>query len=173
MRPMKRVGLILFGGLVAAVLVAGLDVRLTDGRLAVENHVVQAGKAKDAVPADKDAFDPIAGSSKHVCIAFPIFSGKDANVTKDCPYGEVPNNPDTGGAIIWYLVKILKLLNLMIGGIIMLVLIIAGIQYIVSTGEPANVKNAKNRIVQAMTALLLYLMMFAILNFLVPGGILT
>ncbi|GAC1369612.1 MAG: hypothetical protein NVSMB39_1630 [Candidatus Saccharimonadales bacterium] len=107
-----------------------------------------------------------------VCVAVPIFSG--APSSSDCPAGEerIDNSPGSGGAIVFYLKEILKLVNGLIGGIIVLVLVIAGFQYIASAGDPTRIKDAKKRITNAITALILYMLMFAILNFLVPGGIL-
>ncbi len=71
-----------------------------------------------------------------------------------------------------YLKSILIVLSGLVGTIVVLMLVVAGIQYITSLGEPARIKAAKDRIVNAITALVLFLMMFAILGFLVPGGIL-
>jgi hypothetical protein len=82
--------------------------------------------------------------------------------------------PDAqGGVIIAYIKQILVLLGSLVGAVIVLMLIIAGIQYITSTGDPGQVKAAKNRIISAITALVLFMLMYAILNFLIPGGILT
>ncbi len=108
----------------------------------------------------------------HVCVAVPVFA--DPSKQKSCPAGEqeISNDANGGGAIVFYLKEILKLINGLIGGIIVLVLVIAGIQYITSAGDPTRVKEAKKRITNAVTALVLYMLMFAILNFLIPGGIL-
>jgi hypothetical protein len=43
----------------------------------------------------------------------------------------------------------------------------------ISLGDPARIKSAKDRIQNAIIGLILYLSAFAIINFLVPGGILT
>lgn len=85
---------------------------------------------------------------------------------------EINNNAGTGGAIIEYLKAFLFVLNGLVGGIIVLVLVLAGVQYITSAGDPGRIKNAKGRVQAAMTGLVLYLMMYAILNFLIPGGVL-
>jgi hypothetical protein len=87
---------------------------------------------------------------------------------KDC----IDNAAGNGGAIVVYLRLVLQFLSGGIGLIIVLMLTIAGIQYIVSTGDPVQVKNAKNRIVNALTALVLFLLGFAIISFIVPGGVL-
>jgi hypothetical protein len=126
--------------------------------------------------------DIAAGQNTDVCIAIkilpdpPIGPGPKLLPTSNCPSGfsipvnDAAGNPIPGGPIIFYLKEILWLVNRLVGAIVVLVLVIGGIQYITSAGDPTNVKKAKSRITAAMTALLLYFMMVAILNFLIPGG---
>ena len=95
-------------------------------------------------------------------IALPIFGNNTC----------VQNSQGNGGAIIVYLKDVLKLISGAVGITIIIRIITAGIQYISSFGDPSNIKNAKSRLINAMIALLLFLMMFAILQFLVPGGLL-
>ena len=101
-------------------------------------------------------------------ISIPVFK----TGTQSCQGGTGINNSGNGGAIIPYLKSWLIFFNDLVGIVIILMLTVAGIQYIASTGDPNNIKSAKNRVVNAVIALVLYLMMFAILQFLVPGGIL-
>jgi len=75
------------------------------------------------------------------------------------------------GLIFNYLTMIIQFLSGAIGLVIVLMLVIGGIQYITSAGDPGAVKNAKSRITNAIIALVLFILMFAILNFLIPGGI--
>lgn len=98
-----------------------------------------------------------------VKIAFKIFDS-----TPDC----IPNDPNDGGAIIWYLREILKFCSRALGVVVLLMLVYGGFQYVTSFADPARVKAAKDHIQNALIALLLFLMAFAILNFLIPGGIL-
>ncbi|MDB5179311.1 MAG: hypothetical protein JWN01_1254 [Patescibacteria group bacterium] len=123
-----------------------------------------APAAKPAPVVIGDPTKPAASTcpTGTIKIALPIQAGK----------GCVDNTPGSGGAIVAYLKMVLTLLAGAVGGVIMLMLVVAGIQYITSIGDPAAIKSAKNRIVNAITGLVLFLMMYAILNFLVPGGIL-
>lgn len=176
---MKRLSLLLFV-VFAAVVLAPLDVVvLGDHAYMVPAEVDAAplGPGNTAVPATNSgtgttnaaASTDILVSGKPVCVAVPIKPGPQGR----CPVGQVElPNDQPGGVIIYYLKQVLFLVNALVGGIIILVLVIAGIQYITSAGDPSNVKSAKNRVMNAVIALVLYLMMFAILNFLVPGGIL-
>jgi len=187
---MKRVCLFLFGVL-AAIMLAPFDVSMLGGGVhsspAYAATVIPLGcpgsKLQGPVSPTANYVCPnggrivngsfttdIASSGGPVCVALPIFAGSKGACKKG--QVEIPNNASSGGAIIFYLKLVLKLVNSLIGGIIILVLVIAGIQYITAAGDPANIKRAKGRIINATVALVLYLMMFAILNFLVPGGVL-
>lgn len=108
-----------------------------------------------------------------VGIGLPVLSTSFPGTctTKDGGPGVV-NTVGSGGAIVNYLRMWLFLLNLAVPGVILLMMIVAAIQYITAGANPGSVKSAKSRLINAVIALVLYLMMFAILQFLVPGGIL-
>lgn len=123
--------------------------------------------------------DTVLGRDKakdYVCIALPINIGKQSTIgTQGKGRCEQPGtyevaNDGNGGAIIAYLVLFLQLLNLLVGAVIVLVIVIAGVQYVTSAGDPTNTKKAKGRITAAITALIVYMLMNAALNFLIPGG---
>lgn len=65
----------------------------------------------------------------------------------------------------------LKWLMVGIGLLGVFSLIIAGMQYSAAQDNPQSVSAAKNRIVNVVIGFLLYLVMFAMLQWLVPGGI--
>jgi len=111
----------------------------------------------------------IASVAEAGCIklSVPILStGRDG-----CPAGTVSDDPANGGPIVAYLKMILQLLSMGVGVVVILMLVIAGIQYITSVGDPANIKKAKERITNAITAMMLFIFAYAILSFLIPGGI--
>jgi hypothetical protein len=156
MRSMKRSIIVAFflavafavtAPLVVTTSVASACTAKTTKDTCDDGPIVKPGKCADGSPG--------------VQVALP-FTGSNC----------IQNDPKNGGAIITYLKTILQVLSGLVGTVIVVMLVVAGIQYITSFGEPANIKTAKNRIVNAVTALVLFLMMFAILGFLVPGGIL-
>jgi hypothetical protein len=155
---MKRAGLLLIAVMMSVCL----------------GTAVTAGSAGAASPSPATNPDPLATSSEKLCVAVPIFGKKSNNPSAkgECPDGqqEISNDPANGGAIIYYLREILKLANILVGAVIILAIIISGIQYMISGGDPANVKKAKGHLMNAFTALVLYMLMVAILNFLIPGG---
>jgi hypothetical protein len=80
--------------------------------------------------------------------------------------GDANTNP-----IYFYLRNIIRFAAGLFGLGVTLMIIVAGIQYITSTGNPQGVTSAKNRLANAVISIILFLLMFAILNFLIPGGI--
>jgi hypothetical protein len=117
---------------------------------------------------------------KCVAIGLPIAPGtaNTCTVQINGPNGGkinsagVSNDPATGGAVVNYLRGWLKLLNGAVALVVMLMLVMAGIQYITSLANPSSVAAAKQRIMNAIIALVMWLMMFAALQFLMPGGLL-
>lgn len=68
-----------------------------------------------------------------------------------------------------YLQGIIVFMGGLIGLFVVISLIVAGIQYAGSAGEPANIAKAKERIFNAVIGLILYILMAGILTYLVPG----
>ena len=73
------------------------------------------------------------------------------------------------GLIIDFLLGITRFLGEIIGIVVILMIIIGGIQYMTAQGNPQGIAAAKGRITSAITALVLYLMMWGILHYLLPG----
>ncbi|MCA9330371.1 hypothetical protein KDA11_06990, partial [Candidatus Saccharibacteria bacterium] len=59
----------------------------------------------------------------------------------------------------------------MVSLVIVTMVIIGGIQYGASGRDPQKVVAAKGKITNALFALLIYIFLLAILNWLVPGGV--
>jgi hypothetical protein len=64
-----------------------------------------------------------------------------------------------------------SLLALLVGIIVTISIVVAGIQYAMAKDDVAKVTAAKHRIYNALIALLAYIFLFAFLNWLIPGGI--
>lgn len=62
---------------------------------------------------------------------------------------------------------IVSILLFLVGAIAVIVIIIGGILYVVSTGEPAKTKRAKDTILYAAVGLVIALLAYAIVNFVV------
>ncbi len=70
-----------------------------------------------------------------------------------------------------YLNPIIKFLSFAVGIVVTGVIILGGIQYSASGGDPGGVAAAKKRIINAFLALAFYMFSLAILNWLIPGGL--
>lgn len=89
-------------------------------------------------------------------------------VANDC---HEPNLNKSNCGIIRYLVTFIRFLTAIVGIVIVAGIIIGGIQYSVSADEASAVSAAKKRIFNALLALAVYIFMFALLQYLVPGGV--
>ena len=76
-----------------------------------------------------------------------------------------------GNPINDMLFAVLRFLITGVGIVVVAMVIVGGIQYTFSQGEPQNQAKARQRIMAALSALLLYVFTFAILQWLVPGGV--
>lgn len=73
--------------------------------------------------------------------------------------------------IIKYLLTFINLLSAMVGITVVIVIIIAGIQYTTSAGDPNAAAAAKKRISNAILALVTFAIMYSFLQWIVPGGV--
>ena len=145
------------------------SVTVTSGSLAVTPSIAQAEpilKCDNGQPAPNNDLTKCAstgGIKSDSCVKVGVKIGG-----QDC----IENNANNGGAVVVYLKLALQFLSGGVGLVILLMLMIAGVQYITSAGDPVQVKSAKERVVNALTALMLFILAFAIISFIVPGGIL-
>lgn len=77
----------------------------------------------------------------------------------------VKDNP-----IIKKLQTVINFLAIGVGVVATISIIFAGIQYITGGDNPQQLQNAKNRIIKTITAVIVFIFMWAILNWLLPGG---
>ena len=86
-----------------------------------------------------------------------------------------PNGIETailGCTDIWgILALVIQILTYGIAAAGILGLVISGIQYMTASGDAAKMTKAKNRIVQVVIGLVAYGLMWALLNWLIPGGL--
>jgi hypothetical protein len=158
MRPMKRIYILIMMLIMGAALVSPLA---SAPVWAANSPGGEGGGGGTTTTGGDPLINKDDKCPNGVRIGLPIFG------TANC----VTNDKNNGGAIIAYLKTVLQLLSIAASMVIILMLIVAGIQYITSIGDPGQIKAAKTRVTNAITALVLFLLMYAILSFLVPGGI--
>lgn len=76
----------------------------------------------------------------------------------------------TGSGIASILNWLLTFLTGLVGVAAVIGMVISGIQYMASSGDEAKMVKAKNRIVQIVIGLVVWALMWAVLNWLIPGG---
>lgn len=70
-----------------------------------------------------------------------------------------------------YLNPTIDLLSVSFGLLAIISIILGGVQYAASEGDPQKVSKAKSRIVNTIFAIVAYFFMYAALQFLIPGGL--
>lgn len=70
-----------------------------------------------------------------------------------------------------YLNPFINLLSALIGVIVVVSVAIGGIQYTTSAGDPQKAAAARARIRNAVIALVTFIFLYSLLNFLIPGGL--
>lgn len=73
--------------------------------------------------------------------------------------------------ILKYVNPFINFLAALVGLAVVISIVIGGIQYGSSAGDSAKVTAAKNRIRNSIIALLTFMFLYALLNFLIPGGL--
>ena len=69
-----------------------------------------------------------------------------------------------------YINPAINMLTVAFAIIVVISLIIGGINYTTSEGDPQKVSRAKNRIFNTIFALIAYIFLYSFLQFLIPGG---
>jgi heme exporter protein D len=111
-----------------------------------------------------------------------IFRQLAANNEYKCSYGkgtgewsarEVPTYFNWSGACTpqELIITLFNWLAVGVGVIVIVFVVVGAIQYITAAGNQEQAKKAIERIRNAVLALGLYMIMWALLNFLVPGGV--
>jgi hypothetical protein len=86
--------------------------------------------------------------------------------------GDAYPGPNDVNPIIDMAFALFRFLSLGVGVVVVGSIVVAGIQYTASRGNPQATEASIKRVTSSVLALILYMFIFAIANFLVPGGLL-
>ena len=79
---------------------------------------------------------------------------------------------EENGEAIWAILgMVVNILTAGIGILAVLGIVISGYQYMTAAGDPGKMAQAKNRIFQVVIGLLIYAVMWSVIEFLIPGGL--
>ncbi len=84
---------------------------------------------------------------------------------------QVPVTASNCDLISKYLNPFINTLAALVGVAVVIAIVIGAIQYGSSAGDPQRVAAAKARIRNALVALITFIFLYALLNFLIPGGL--
>lgn len=101
------------------------------------------------------------------CKIDPTADGCSAKM--ECTKGDLS---EANCGITRYLRAFINLLSALVGIVVVMVMVIGGIQYSTSAGDPNAAAAAKKRISNAILALITFAMMYGFLQWIVPGGVL-
>ncbi len=167
--------------------------------LSTQTSPVHAVTIPDGCPGSSNPQNPPPDVCKTIPLGCPGTSlqGPVATQPTDCPYetplnlGEQSATGDTcgggngdksvkislnigcsgnGNPIIDAMFAILRFLSVGVGIVAVTMMIVAGIQYTASQGNPNATAAALKRIRNVIIALLLYFFIYALMNWLIPGG---
>lgn len=158
---------------------AGGDTRIgqCNKREGADKNVCEAQLEQGALAACADAPPAEKEDCKNRWKVEKISGDESNNANTDAPLYE-PNDCETDSpsaencGIIGYLVLFINVLSALAGIIIVGSIIYAGIQYSMSGSDPQKVSAAKDRIRNAIIALIFFIFGYAIINYLIPGGVL-
>ncbi|MBR1795938.1 hypothetical protein IJ765_01590 [Candidatus Saccharibacteria bacterium] len=78
---------------------------------------------------------------------------------------------DNGSGVFRILNIVVNVLTMGVGVLGTLGIIIAGIQYLTASGNEAQMAKAKQRIIEVVIGLVVFGVMWAVLQFVIPGGV--
>lgn len=86
-----------------------------------------------------------------------------------------PGGMTTGSTCLYakYVNPLIQLLSALVGLAVVISIIFGGIQYVTSAGDPQRAEAGKKRIVESLVGLAAFMLLYAFLQYITPGGILN
>lgn len=107
----------------------------------------------------------VAAACTPIAVGVPDENGNTTNcVGDDTPQ----NNP-----IYVYLRGIIRVVAGLVGLAVVINIMVGGLQYMTSQGDPGAITKAKTRIFNAVVSLIAFLFAATIINYIIPGGVLS
>ncbi len=138
-----------------------------------KNHMTPPATTTTPKPSVSNCNDPVNGCATQCkdtanCVCDPQDkSPKCAQIAaanRDC-------NKNNGCDLIGkYLNPAINLLSAIVGIVVVVAIMVGGIQYSSAGGDPQKVAAGRSRIAKALIGLIAYLLFYAFLQFIIPGG---
>ena len=109
----------------------------------------------------------------------PVLAAKDKNCVEvavplegdDKCIGDTKSEDPNENPIIVYTKTAIKLASGVVGLLAALMLVVAGLSYITAQGNSDQIRQAKSRLTNTVVGLVLFIMMYGILELVLPGSI--
>lgn len=141
----------------------------------VDGDGVSDDKDKSNIECDKDCMKEKIANAEVVPAALKCKSGGGIQISTSINGNNCIGVSQNGGIddnpIINLLRIVLKVATAGVGLVVAAMIVVAGIQYSTSQGNPQRTVAAKQRLINALIGLLMFIFATAILNYVVPGGI--
>ena len=85
-----------------------------------------------------------------------------------CPTGKTA---PTSCLFAKYINPLIQLLSALVGIAVVISIIYGGIQYVTSAGDPQRAEAGKKRIIESLVGLVAFMLLYAFLQFVMPGGV--
>ncbi len=99
--------------------------------------------------------------------AVPSAWAQGPNYSGDCRASSSP--ADCG--VVAYIQLAINILSAMVGIVVVIMIAVGGVQYVTAQDNPQAVEAARERIRNALIALVAYIFSYAFLQYLIPGGL--
>jgi uncharacterized membrane protein len=146
---------------------AGQEVPCSDSRIASAQEwggSVPPPAALAKRPSSASASDSLQFNTEEIDPYATLVDGQD------CPSDQPLNSGNC--KIVQYVVYAINGMSAIVGVVIVIMIIVGGMQYSAAQNDPQAVSAAKKKISNAVLALIIYIFMFAFLQWIVPGGLL-
>ncbi len=161
----KKLSSVLLPLLAVFALLIGTFVFFPAGSVYAETIKCADGTVKNVGESDSGNLDGLCAANGGVK---PGETAESEAITVDCTEADVDAS---NCGIVRYLLDFINGLSAIVGIVIVMMITIGGIQYSAAGDNPQATMAAKKRIGNAIGALLLYIFMFAFLQWIVPGGV--
>jgi len=101
--------------------------------------------------------------------AAPVYAA--SGIGNGCPKGTTANACLTQDPIVKDLNLVVNVLSGLVGVVVTAVIVVGGVQYATAVGSSEAVTKAKARITNGLLALLAFILTYAFLQWIIPGGV--
>lgn len=92
---------------------------------------------------------------------------------EDCEFTDEARDRDPNFLVERYIMPITRFLAAIVGLVVVISIVVGGIQYASAEDDPQKVAKAKDRILNSLLGLLTFMLLYGLLEWIIPGGILN